>query len=237
LPGGVIDLTVSAEGAQAIISVRDNGIGMKAEVLPQVFDLYVQESPSSESGRRGLGVGLALARQLVELHEGTIEATSPGRGQGSEFTIHLAQAPSDAPEIPPQANHLNGAAELAPAHRILVIDDQPDIADSLATLLKLSNNEVWAAYDGLSGIAVALEHHPDVVLIDIAIPEMDGYEVARQLRERHPEALLIAVSGLAQEADRVHAHEAGFDHHVAKPATIKQLDELIAKRIVSRAAK
>lgn len=171
LPGGRIDLTVSAEGDEAVIRVQDNGIGIAADILPHIFDYFVQEQPSSESGRRGLGIGLALARQLVELHNGEIEAKSAGRGQGSEFIVRMPLASQGSADPPTAGIEARLAVEPASVRRVLVIDDERDVADSLATLLRKSNHTVWTAYSGMSGIEAALEDNPDVALVDIACPK------------------------------------------------------------------
>jgi len=227
LPGGAISITLASQGPDALISVRDNGMGTKAETLPHIFDLYVQAEPSSDSGRRGLGVGLSLAQKLVQLHDGRIEATSGGLGLGSKFDVYMPLIPPDRRDIVLDLNRQNGTAASGSSRRVLIIDDDPDVADSLATLFTMSNHHAWTAYTGLRGIEAALEHLPDVVLIDIVMPDMDGYEVGRHLRERLPDALLIAVSGLAQESDQARSREAGFDHYMTKPVTFRELEQLI----------
>jgi two-component system CheB/CheR fusion protein len=226
-PGGRIELSVSAEDKAAVMRVRDNGIGIPAEVVPHIFEYFAQEAPSPESNRRGLGVGLALARQLVELHEGAIQAESGGRGKGSEFTVRIPLTAT-----PPVDAVAAGVAPNGPAHasitprKLLVIDDDHDVADALAGLLRNSGHQVWTAYSGQSGVQAALKYQPEVALIDIAMPDMDGYETARRLREQLPGILLIAVTGLVQKSDRV--RDAGFNYHVAKPASASQIEDLLA---------
>lgn len=227
--GGRIELTVEAQGEQAVIRVRDTGIGISTEALPSIFDFFVQEQPSSESNRRGIGVGLALCRQLVELHEGAIEARSAGRGKGSEFIVRLPLAPAPLAAIPAEPVAADQPVDPPTPRRVLVIDDERDVADLLANLLRRSGHEVWTAYSGQSGIDAAVELKPDAALVDIAMPDLDGYEVARQLRVRLPGILLIAITGLVQEPDRVRARQAGFDYHLAKPATVQQIEEIFAK--------
>jgi CheY-like chemotaxis protein len=209
--------------------VRDNGIGIPADVVPHIFEYFAQEAPSAESNRRGLGVGLALARQLVELHQGTILAASGGRGKGSEFSVRipLTATPSVDTAAAPVAPDGPAPASITP-RKVLVIDDDHDVADALAVLLKNSGHEVWTAYSGQSGVQAALKYQPDAALVDIAMPDMDGYETARRLREQLPGILLIAVTGLVQKSDQVRVHEAGFNYHVAKPASASQIEELLA---------
>jgi CheY-like chemotaxis protein/anti-sigma regulatory factor (Ser/Thr protein kinase) len=203
-PGGRIELVTSSEGTQAVVRVRDSGIGIPAEILSHVFDYFAQEAPSSEANRRSLGVGLALVRQLVELHHGTVEATSSGRGEGSEFTVRLPldMSPSTNVSGSPDASRDAARSATDQRRRVLVIDDQNDVADALAYLLRSSGHEVWTAYGAQQGIEAALEHRPDAALVDLAMPDMDGYEVARRLRERLPHILLVAITGLVRESDR-----------------------------------
>ncbi len=230
--GGRIELDVAIEDHQAVIRVRDSGIGISAEMLPHIFDYFVQEAPGSEANRRGLGVGLALARQLIELHGGTIEANSGGRAKGSEFAIRLPLAPDQSDQSEPAIPITIGKpAQDGPAHRVLIIDDERDVADLLARVLRHAGHQVWRAYSGQTGIETALEHQPDVALIDISMPDMDGYEVARQLRTRLPRMLLIALSGLVNGPNSERSRAAGFDYHVAKPATLQQIEELCAKSL------
>ncbi len=219
-PGGRIELTVSAEDKAAVMRVRDNGIGIPAEVVPHIFEYFAQEAPSLESNRRGLGVGLALARQLVELHQGAIQAESGGRGKGSEFTVRIPLTTTPSVDAAAAA-----VAPIGPAHasitprKVLVIDDDHGVADALAGLLRNSGHQVWTAYSGHSGLQMALEHRPYAALVDIAMPDMDGYVAARRLRQQLPGILLIAVTGLVQKSDRLRVREAGFNYHVAKPAS------------------
>jgi CheY-like chemotaxis protein len=196
--------------------------------LPLIFDYFVQEEPSSEAQRLGLGVGLALARQLIELHGGTIEASSGGRGKGSQFTIRVPLASEQTAPQQAAAPAVSPMAASAAAKTLLVIDDEHDVADLTASLLQRSGFQVWAAYGGNSGVEMALEHRPAVALVDIAMPDLDGYQVARRLRQSLPDILLIAITGLAQESDRKRAHEAGFNYHLTKPAAINQIEELIS---------
>jgi PAS domain S-box-containing protein len=217
-PNGVITLTVSTHGDSARISVRDSGIGIDAQQLPHVFDMFSQLAPALERARGGLGIGLALTRGLVELHGGTIESFSPGVGKGSEFVVQL-------PITPPVRQRENGlptenhSAASQPRRRMLVVDDNVDAAQTLATILELHGHEVRTAYSGAEGLRIADEWKPDVCVLDIGIPDLNGYELARGIRERclDQQPLLIACTGWGQQEDVARAHEAGFDHHLVKP--------------------
>jgi CheY-like chemotaxis protein len=165
---------------------------------------------------------------LIELHGGTIEASSGGRGKGSQFTIRVPLASEQTAPQQAAAPAVSPMAASAAAKTLLVIDDEHDVADLTASLLQRSGFQVWAAYGGNSGVEMALEHRPAVALVDIAMPDLDGYQVARRLRQSLPDILLIAITGLAQESDRKRAHEAGFNYHLTKPAAINQIEELIS---------
>jgi len=160
------------------------------------------------------------------LLDGKIEVKSGGRGRGCEFTVTIPLVPK--PSVEPEAAKANGPAARVSGRKIVVIDDERDVADLLARLLKRLGHEVWTAYGGKSGIETVLEHRPDAVLVDIAMPDLDGYEVARRLRERLPGVVLIAVTGFAQRGDEMRARTAGFDHHLAKPVKVGQIEELLA---------
>ena len=224
---GRIELSAAVKDGNAVLRVRDNGVGIAPEVLPSIFEFYAQGPATSESNRRGLGVGLALARQLVELHGGTIEAKSGGRGQGSEFIVRLPLAANQSSNIPLTDGKAGAATTIA--QKVLVIDDERDIADALAILLRQSGHQVWTAYSGSSGIEAAVAHQPTAALVDLSMPGLDGYEVARQLRERLPNMLLIALSGLVRESDRQRAREAGFARHVAKPVNVAEIEALLRR--------
>lgn len=226
--GGHIHLSVERERDELAIKVRDTGIGISADKLPQVFDLFAQVDPSQERALGGLGIGLFLVKRLVEMHGGTVTAISRGRGHGAEFVVRLPvpsgaallEGPSESP----------GSTGIVVRHRVLVADDNRDAAQSLCTLLKLWGHEVRLAYDGPQTLEEALRFRPELVLLDIGLPKMHGYDVAQRLRE-HPElrdVILVAVTGWGQEEDRRHAYEAGFDHHVTKPADLNVLKALLA---------
>lgn len=217
-PGGRIGLRAALEGEQVVVSVSDTGIGIDARQLPHLFEMFSQLAPALERSGGGLGIGLALARGLVELHGGTIAAFSAGPGQGSEFVVRLPVAPPPSPgEGAPHA-----AAPLAaalPTRRLLVVDDSIDAAESLAAVLALYGQEVRTAYSAADALRVAREWPPEVGIFDIGMPAMNGYELCRQLRAETagPQPLLIACTGWGQEADRERARAAGFDVHLVKP--------------------
>jgi PAS domain S-box-containing protein len=227
--GGWVELRLAAEAdGPAAITVRDSGIGIAADLLPHLFETFTQADRSLDRSRGGLGLGLALARGLVELHGGTIEAASPGSGRGSTFTVRLPQA-----SAPPTPAPLPPAAEPAAAHyRILVIDDNHDAADTLRLFLEAYGHEVAAAYDGPSAIQAARQFRPQVVLCDLGLPLMDGFAVARALRQ-DPEtgsARLIALSGYGADTIRQHARETGFELHLVKPVDPDYLQRILTGR-------
>jgi PAS domain S-box-containing protein len=218
-------------GGEVILRVRDTGIGMSAELLPHVFEAFTQGDDTPQSTRSGIGVGLALARSLVQLHGGRIEAHSAGRNRGSEFVIRLPLA-----EPPPcqraAASVTAPAANTAVSRRILVVDDNDDQAQSLRMLLSMMGHEVRVAPDGPSALAALDDFDADVALVDIGLPGMSGYELARRIREqpRLRHLLLVAQTGWGQEADRRRSQDAGFDHHLVKPVAPESLTETLASR-------
>jgi CheY-like chemotaxis protein len=224
--GGEIRVSASREGAAVIVRVRDTGVGIAAELLPNVFDLFTQAPQTLARSQGGLGLGLAIVRRLVELHGGRVEAHSAGPGTGSEFVVELPS--SDGPATPDAAAAPRPTGNGQVSRRILVVDDNEDASDILAEALRDVGHDVRVAADGLSALAAAAEFAPEVVLLDIGLPVMDGYEVARQLRQRtqaRPPRLL-AVTGYGQEKDRARALAAGFDDHIVKPIN---LDDLFAR--------
>jgi signal transduction histidine kinase len=236
--GGTIELslTVPAQG-QAVIAVRDDGIGMDGDLLPNVFELFEQGKQSLDRSQGGLGVGLTLVQRLVELHDGRVEADSAGLGRGSQFRVTLpCLAEVGDPHSPGLAGH--GSGDAPSCCRILVVDDNQDAAEATSVLLELSGHEVKTVGDGPEALASAPVYAPDVVLLDIGLPGIDGYEVAVQLR-RLPEtrgACLIALTGYGQPADRARAREAGFDHHLTKPADPDELLRLVENWLKTRKA-
>jgi PAS domain S-box-containing protein len=225
--GGRVELHAWREGDQAVVSVRDNGVGIAPEMLPRLFDMFSRGDRDTGRSQGGLGIGLALSRRLVEMHDGSLEGRSEGVGHGSEFLLRLplADAAAAAAESPP-AMH----ADLAGA-RVLVVDDNHDAGDSIAVVLQLLGAEVRVMRDGATALAAFDAFAPTVVLLDIGMPDMNGYEVARGIRARTggAAATLIALTGWGQEDDRRRAREAGFDHHLVKPAELPVLLGLMAQ--------
>jgi PAS domain S-box-containing protein len=225
--GGHIWLAAERQDQEAIVSVRDSGVGIPAEALPRVFDLFTQIDCTLGRAQGGLGIGLALVRHLVQLHGGRVEAHSEGSGQGSEFIVRLPLAealPAGTPE--PEGSSL----ALRSPRRLLVVDDNRDAADSLGLLLESSDTEVRVAYDGPAALAALTAFQPEVVLLDLGMPGMDGCETARHMRQ-HPagrDITLIALTGWGQDEDRRRTRTAGFDHHLTKPADLDTLQTLLA---------
>jgi len=220
---------------EVVVRVRDDGDGMAAETVPRIFDLFMQADRSYDRSGGGLGIGLTLVRRLAELHGGSVEARSAGLGEGSEFEVRLPTL-SKADLVERQADTDGGTAGgTAPAaaapRRVLVVDDNVDTAESLALLLRMKGHQVAIAHDGLAALKTAGSFHPEVVLLDIGLPELDGYQVATRLRlrRRTAKALIVAMTGYGQEEDQLRAHEAGFDHHLIKPVDPTVIYELIAR--------
>jgi PAS domain S-box-containing protein len=227
-PGGHITLEATVAGGEVCVSVRDTGIGIAAELQPRLFDMFTQAEPALERSQGGLGIGLSLVRGLTELHGGSVEAMSGGPGAGSTFKVTLPLAsPSRerAPEVPVRA----GAA--MPARRVLVADDLRDGADTLALLLRLDGHDAHAVYGGDEAVEAAATLRPDIVLLDIGMPRVNGYEAARRIREAPWGAsmTLIAATGWGQQHDKARAREAGFDHHLTKPIEPDHLRALIGR--------
>ncbi len=224
---GQIWLAARRDGGAAVVSVRDSGVGIRADVLPRVFDLFAQADGTLQRAQGGLGIGLTLVKRLVEMHGGTVTAHSEGPGKGSEFVVRLPLAGEARPAAAaPQA----GEPPAAAARRILVVDDNRDAADSLGLLLRFLGHEVRVAHDGPAALEAARAWRPAVVLLDIGMPGMDGYAVARALRAL-PElegVVLIALTGWGQEEDRRRSRAAGFDHHLIKPVDLEALQALLA---------
>jgi CheY-like chemotaxis protein len=208
--------------------VEDSGVGISPELLPRIFDLFVQGEREPDRAQGGLGVGLTLVRRLTELHGGRVEAASEGPGRGSVFTLRLPLAAAPLAT----ATSLGGSMTSSVPRRVLMIEDYADARDSLRALLELSGHEVREAADGPTGVELALRLQPDVVLIDIGLPGLDGYDVARRIRSapQGHRMVLAAVTGYGQPEDRRRAEEAGFDAHLVKPVDPDQLTELLATR-------
>jgi two-component system CheB/CheR fusion protein len=223
-----IDVIVRREGDDALISVRDKGVGIPAELLERIFDLFVQGEHTLARSQGGLGIGLTLAKRLVEMHGGSVAASSAGPGQGSEFSVRLPLAPASAPAGEAQPARPEASARAA-RKRLPVVDDNVDAAETIARLLRLAGYEADCVHDGPSALQAVERKHPDIVVLDIGLPGMDGYEVARRLRERDRDLPLIAVTGYGQDSDRKRSEQAGFDHHFTKPVDPLELESYIAK--------
>jgi signal transduction histidine kinase len=235
--GGHIELEVLGADGDLEIRVRDNGIGIPAERLPLIFDLFTQLDRKSDHPQSGLGIGLALVRRLLEMHGGSVEARSDGAGRGSEFVIRL---PRYAGELSARTDgeQRPSSALPVPAHRILIADDNLDALESLAEVLKLQGHEVFSASNGSLALESAERHLPDVALLDIGMPLLDGYEVARRIRSQDwgRQVTLLAVTGWGQDADRRRSREAGFDLHLVKPLDVDKLAELLSRLPLHTAA-
>ena len=219
----------TAGGAVAVIKVRDNGMGIAAELLPHVFDLFTQAERAIDRSQGGMGIGLSLVRQLVELHAGTVEAHST-LGQGSEFVVRLPVRQAAAPPLPLPPPVASLAQPAVRRCRVLAVDDSVDAVEFLARLLRLSGHEVEVAYDGPTAVQAALAMRPDVVLLDIGLPGLTGYEVARQLRQEPAlkNTVLVAVTGYGRESDRQRSRNAGFSYHLVKPAGVSEVEEILS---------
>ncbi|NLD53585.1 MAG: PAS domain-containing protein [Burkholderiaceae bacterium] len=227
--GGRIGLRVRADGAEAVMEVTDNGIGIPQPELERIFSMFAQVTPAIDRSQGGLGIGLALSRGLVELHGGRIDATSSGPGKGSTFTVRLPLGVAPAVKHAPLPAAAAQPAQGTAARRILVVDDNIDAAESLAMLLQLDGHETALAHDGQRALELARSFAPQVILLDIGLPLMNGYEVARRLRAQPwgRGIALIAVTGWGQEQDRQQAQAAGFDHHLTKPLDPSRLAALL----------
>jgi signal transduction histidine kinase len=225
--GGQIWLSARQEEGQVVVRVADNGVGIAADVLPRIFELFTQADRTLDRAEGGLGIGLTLVKALIVMHGGQIEASSAGTGQGSEFVVRL---PVMATAPQPEAHAESTPVPTGPSRRVLAVDDNVDAVESLAQLLGLHGHEVRTAYDGPTALATAAAFLPEVVLLDIGLPRMDGYEVARRLRQQPglEQTFLVAVTGYAMEQDRRQAHAAGFDAHLVKPADVTAIHQLLA---------
>ena len=225
--GGVITIEVGREAEAAVVRVRDTGAGIDPTLLPRVFDLFVQGDTSLDRSKSGLGIGLALVRQVVLLHGGSVAAHSDGPGTGAVFTVRLPLAPVPRPDV-------SAAPETPAATRrlkILIVDDQPDLADLIALLAETMGHEARALYDGTDALAAARAQVPDVMFVDIGMPVMNGYEVARRVREdaQLGGVRLVALTGYGREEDRIRVLDAGFDLHLTKPVSDTQLRDVLAR--------
>ena len=234
--GGHIWLIAERDGEDTVVTVRDTGVGIPATMLPHVFEMFAQGEPTRARTLGGLGIGLTLVKRLVELHGGEVHAESAGQHMGSTFVIRLPGVLEAVPGALGEPNGSGGASSPPPL-RMLIVDDNRDAADSLAMLLRTSGNDIRTAYDGIEALQVASEFRPEVVLLDIGLPKLDGHEVAQRLRNEAwgRRVCLIAVTGWSDEADRARSRAAGFDHHLVKPLDTAHLAQLLGS--VGRSAR
>jgi signal transduction histidine kinase len=228
-PNGLIILGCSVEGGSLELFVRDTGIGLEPDMCTKIFEVFVQAEPAKERAQGGLGIGLALVKALVELHDGEVEARSEGRDHGSQFTVKLPNSIVVAP-LETSYNATNAGEHGGPARRILIADDNHDAAEALGMLLQMANHDVHVAGDGAAALELAGQVRPDVAVLDIGMPGLTGYEVAERIRAEPwgRGMLLIAVTGWGQKSDKARAQIAGFDHHLTKPMDPTELEQLVA---------
>jgi CheY-like chemotaxis protein len=227
-PGGRILISTEKENGTAVVRVIDNGMGISAAQLPHIFDMFYQADRSYEQAYGGLGIGLTLVKRLIEMHDGSVEARSAGMNRGSEFIVRLPTL--DGAEVIVREKGRSDVQASA-ARRILVVDDYPNAAESLAKWLRRFGNHVEVAFDGVQAIEVAQQFRPDVILLDIGMPKLNGYETARIIRQQSwgKQMVLVALTGWGQEEDRKRTREAGFDLHLVKPVEHAQLAAFLAK--------
>ena len=229
-PGGHIAVRAGLEGNEVIVQVNDNGIGIPPEALPRIFDMFSQVDRNLERSQGGLGIGLTLVRRLVEMHNGRVEAHSAGQGLGSKFAVHLPIT-----HEPPQKHETKMSADTASTKtakkRILVVDDNHDSASSLSLMLKIMGNETKSVHDGLAAVQAAEEFQPEIILLDIGLPKLNGYDACRAMREKpwSQGMVIIALTGWGQDEDRRRSAEAGFDHHLVKPVEMATLQKLFSE--------
>lgn len=224
--GGEIRLSAVLDRSEIVVSIRDTGIGIPAAKLPNIFEAFVQVDISWERRQGGMGIGLSLVKEFVGLHGGKVEARSEGSGHGSEFIVRLPVATGLADELTPAEEKSQ-----PPRRRILIVDDNRDAAESLAMVLKFMGHETLTAYDGQAGLAAAAEYSPDFVVMDLGMPNMDGYEACRRIRakSRGNAPYLVALSGWGSADDQRRTHDAGFDRHMVKPIDVDVLIKMIAE--------
>jgi len=225
---GAISLTAGRANGDVVVTIKDNGAGIPADKLDSIFDMFMQVDSTSDQSQGGLGIGLTLVKRLVEMHGGSIEPRSAGEGLGSEFVVRL---PVLSQHTPTPVSDESGAREPSTGRRILIVDDNRDSADSLSMLLEITGNQTYLANDGLEALQAAEQHRPDVMLLDIGLPKLDGHEVCRRIREQPwgKDIIMIALTGWGQEDDRRKSHEAGFNGHLVKPMDYDELLELLGK--------
>ena len=222
-PSGQVRVRTFAEGRDAVLSVADSGIGITADVLPRVFDLFQQGVQGRDRARGGLGVGLTIVRRIVEMHGGAVEACSDGEGLGSVFTVRLPSTAGPGALAAPRPAAVGAAA----AQRILLIEDNADARESLRMVLENAGHDLLEAADGESGVDRAISLHPRLALVDIGLPGIDGCEVAKRIRSVDPSIRLVALTGYGRDEDLAASRAAGFDAHLVKPVSVEQLGALI----------
>jgi two-component system CheB/CheR fusion protein len=229
-PGGTIGVELERSGEEAILTVRDNGIGIAPEMLPQLFEMFFQSRNSLARTGGGLGIGLSVSKRLVELHGGRIDGKSTGLGKGSEFRVHLPISPEVESHEPSQVQAISKPAKSSGRHRILLVDDYVDTVETVAELARAWGHEVAVAHDGRMALEIASQFRPDLAVIDIGLPEMNGYELARRLRQLPAikGVPLVAMSGYGRNEDRKESQEAGFNLHLVKPVDAARLAHLFA---------
>ena len=228
-PGGRIEVIAERDGVEAVLRVRDNGVGIDPQLLPEVFDMFVQGARGADRSQGGLGLGLSLVRTFTELHGGTVSAASAGPGQGSEFTVRLPVA-----EIPDEsAVGVDRSPALPIARRngkrVLVVDDNQDAAELIMAVLEGAGHQVQVAHDPIKALSVAVGFQPQIAILDVGLPVMDGYALGRELRARQqePAPILVALTGYGQEQDRRRSTDAGFSAHLVKPVSATMLVHLL----------
>jgi len=228
--GGRIWLSAARDGGQVSVVVRDTGIGIPAYALPKIFDMFSQVDRSIERSTGGLGIGLALVKGLVGMHGGTVEAASPGQGKGSTFTVRLPVF-ADRTESMPEAPTDDGPRVGGTKRRILVVDDNRDSAISMGMMLRCMGDEARTAHDGVEAVTIAEEFRPQVILMDVGMPRLNGYEAARRIREQPwgKSILILALTGWGQEGDKMRSREAGCNGHLVKPVNLPDLLKLLAE--------
>jgi signal transduction histidine kinase len=232
--GGRIGLSLRADGGDAVIAVSDNGLGIPADMQSQVFQLFAQVENHSDRARGGLGIGLALAKQLVAMHDGSVAAESAGSGQGSVFTVRIPFAAVDV-ETQPEAEQPAARSASTQPLKVLVVDDNVDVAQTVGWMLEEIGHQYHLVHDGRQALQAAREFRPDAILLDIGLPVMDGYAVCRAFRQDDlfKGALIIAQTGWGQKRDKTLASDAGFDHHLVKPVAYDELERVLADRAES----
>ena len=236
-PGGKIWLTAETKADEVEIRIRDTGIGIPPEMLSGIFEIFTQIETTDEQARAGLGIGLSVVKSLTEMHDGSIEAFSAGKGKGSEFVVRLPLLKDEGESMRDEGEGIKDEINLSDSSlilhsaslKILVVDDNADALEMMKVLLTLDNHTVRTAFDGETAIKIAPEFQPEVCILDIGLPGMNGYELARRLRMQMPQVFLIALSGWGQDEDRRRSNEAGFNHHLVKPIEIGKLQSLLAE--------